>query len=331
MPRPPRFTLALQDQADPMPLCLFPPGPDGLPPGSLCAHPHFGVHQRLVHAGLTMTPLDELPQAQTAIVFTTRSRAQTLGAVAAALGALAPGGRLVLDGAKGDGIDGLIKTLKQHLSALGTASRDHGKVAWFTRPVDVPGITRPWAEAAAPMRGADGVWRQAGAFSADGLDPGTALLLEHLPPANPGTVADFGAGWGGLSLGLATAFPAAQLDLIEVDAQALSLGRRNLEHHSLARFHWADVTRLPTGLDGYDLIASNPPFHASRKADPSLGVAFIQAAARALSPRGRFAMVANRQLAYEATLDGCFAQWDTITQTPTYKIIHASRPHRTPA
>ena len=328
MPRPPRFSLALEDHDDPRPLCLFPQGREGLPKGSVCVQPLFGPYQRLNSAGFETTTFDTLPISDTAIVFATRARGQTLGAVSTGLKALAPGGRLVLDGAKTDGMDGLVKTLKTAFTLDGTASRDHGKVVWLTRPEALPAAVDEWARAAAPHQGSDGLWRQAGVFSADGLDPGTALLSAHLPPVAPKRMADFGAGWGALSLGLAATYPDVHLDVIEADALALNLARKNLAGAAKAHFHWADVTQLPAGLDGYDLIVSNPPFHASRKAEPALGARFIEAAQRALSPKGTFVMVANRQLAYEATLDRCFGQWETVIQTPVYKVIRATRPAR---
>ena len=40
---------------------------------------------------------------------------------------------------------------------------------------------------------------EAGIFSADHIDPGSALLAEHLPKNLRGRVADLGAGWGFLS------------------------------------------------------------------------------------------------------------------------------------
>ena len=92
-----------------------------------------------------------------------------------------------------------------------------------------------------------------------------------------------------------------------------------------ADFHWADATRF-TPEAPYDAIICNPPFHVGRRADPSLGRAFIQAAARHLTPRGRFFMVANRHLPYEDTLKASFGTGSLLGELEGYKIYEAAKP-----
>ncbi len=50
----------------------------------------------------------------------------------------------------------------------------------------------------------------------------------------------------------------------------------------------------------------NPPFHAGRSADPTMGQGFIAAAAKRLKPGGKLLLVANRQMPYEAGLKALF-------------------------
>jgi 16S rRNA (guanine1207-N2)-methyltransferase len=76
-------------------------------------------------------------------------------------------------------------------------------------------------------------------------------------------------------------------------------------------------------------VVSNPPFHAARRPDPALGRAFIAAAARLLTPRGRFVMVANRHLPYEAALADAFAAPVVLEERGGYKVVEATRPRRT--
>ncbi|MEO2039426.1 MAG: methyltransferase, partial [Martelella sp.] len=52
----------------------------------------------------------------------------------------------------------------------------------------------------------------------------------------------------------------------------------------------------------YDLIIMNPPFHAGKATELSLGKALIKAACDALKPGGRLLLVANRGLPYEPVL-----------------------------
>ncbi|WP_163277808.1 methyltransferase, partial [Klebsiella aerogenes] len=70
-------------------------------------------------------------------------------------------------------------------------------------------------------------------------------------------------------------------------------------------FHWHDVNGEAI-TEIYDTIVMNPPFHAGRSADPTMGQGFIAAAAKRLKPGGRLLLVANRQMPYEAALKSLF-------------------------
>ena len=86
-------------------------------------------------------------------------------------------------------------------------------------------------------------------------------------------------------------------------------------------FLWHDVTEgLPRT---YDAIVSNPPFHRGREARSDLGQAFIAAASAALRPGGRFWLVANRHLPYEAALRAGFAGVRTVADEAGYKVLEA--------
>jgi 16S rRNA (guanine1207-N2)-methyltransferase len=120
------------------------------------------------------------------------------------------------------------------------------------------------------------------------------------------------------------------VDLYEAQARALAPARTNLAE-AVARSGrdvavgvlWHDVTRgLP---HRYDVVVSNPPFHQGRADLPELGRAFITAAADALRAGGRFWMVANRHLPYEATLAARFAQVRTVIEQDGFKVIEAVR------
>jgi 16S rRNA (guanine1207-N2)-methyltransferase len=165
-----------------------------------------------------------------------------------------------------------------------------------------------------------------GGFSADGPDRGSELLVALVPEIK-GRVADLGAGWGYVAGEILSEQPGIDtLDLIEADHAMLEAAAANIDDPR-ARFHWADVTRFqPEGL--YDVIVSNPPFHTGRRADPSLGRAFIAAAARMLSPRGRFFMVANRHLPYEDALKAGFGTGRLLGELEGYKIYEAAKPKR---
>lgn len=160
-----------------------------------------------------------------------------------------------------------------------------------------------------------------GVFSADHIDPGSALLAQHLPPFVRGEVADLGAGWGFLShAALAKCPNISRIDLFEADARALGCARKNVI--GPVEFHWHDVT---TGLHGkYDHIITNPPFHTGQAKDIGLGHAFLTTAAKSLKRGGSLHLVANRQLPYEAHLLSLGLRPRSIAEDHAFKVITAS-------
>ncbi len=162
---------------------------------------------------------------------------------------------------------------------------------------------------------------QPGVFSADHIDPGSALLAEHLPPSIRGNVADLGAGWGFLSrVALGKCPNISRIDLFEADARALDCARKNVS--GPATFHWHDVTKgLP---ESYDHIITNPPFHSGQAQDIDLGRAFLTTAAKSLKRGGGMHIVANRQLPYEAHLQSLGMRSRLIAETHGFKVIFSS-------
>ena len=89
-------------------------------------------------------------------------------------------------------------------------------------------------------------------------------------------------------------------------------------------FRWHDVT---AGLgQRYDVIVTNPPFHAPGRTErPDIGRRFIAVAAEALAPGGRLWLVANRHLPYEAVLGEAFGQVRTVAERDGYKVVEARK------
>ncbi|MCA0963626.1 class I SAM-dependent methyltransferase [Salipiger bermudensis] len=254
-----------------------------------------------------------------AIVFLPRARELAEARIAMACAA-APGGLIVIDGQKTDGIEPIAKAVKARSPLLGQVSKAHGKTVWFTATE----AFADWAREAAPN--SHGIWTAPGVFSADAPDPGSAALLSALPEKLGGQVADLGAGWGGLGAGLLARDSIRTLHMVEADHAALACARRNVTDPR-AQFHWADATAW-TPPELLDAVVMNPPFHQGRRADPSLGQAFIAAARRMLKPSGQLWLVANRHLPYETTLAAQFRNSDEIAGDSRFKILHGSRPNR---
>lgn len=258
-----------------------------------------------------------------AIVFLPRAKAEAHARIAEAVTHLAPGASLWIDGQKTDGIDAVLKEMRNLAAVDAPQSRAHGKIFHLTLP-DAGWLPGDWA--ARDLQAAPGFVTRAGVFSADGPDPASVVLAAHLPEKLPTRMADLGAGWGWLSAEVLKRPGVASLHLIEADATALDCARRNVTDPR-AQFHWADALnfRLPEPVNG---VVMNPPFHDGRAADPSLGAGFIRAAAGLLTGAGRLWMVANRHLPYEAVLRDSFADVAELGGDTRFKILTATGARR---
>lgn len=290
-----------------------------------CVQGFFPHSEALSRAGLHCTA-DAPDLAALVIVHLTRSKDENRANMARGYGMLPVGATMVVDGAKTDGIDSLLRAVKKRVETGGQESKSHGKVFWLNKQ----GAENPFADWLAPQLPAqneDGWITAAGMFSVDGVDPGSAELASRLTGVLKGYGADLGAGWGWLAAqALATNPEIEQLDLFEAEQSALACARLNVLDPR-ATFHWTDATQPPSKMR-YDFIVTNPPFHTGRATDPALGRSFIRAAKSMLKPSGKLYLVANRQLAYEATLDETFSRWEVVHQTGRYKVIEARKPKK---
>lgn len=280
-------------------------------------------YDALVHMGIT--PLQSLPaSAQSAIVELTRSKPENLANIAKAYALLDKGAGLYIDGAKTDGIESILKSVAQRTDVEETYSKSHGKVIFLIKS-QTENPFGDWIHLADITRNKDGFNTAPGIFSSDAIDPASALLCENITHPLRGKGADLGAGWGYLSHHALQNYPnISGLDLFEAEHISLNCAQQNISDQR-AQFHWQDVRSMAT-KPLYDFIIMNPPFHIARKADPSIGRDFIEKAARMLTAKGRLWLVANKQLAYEATLEAHFKTWSYVTQSSQYKVIHATRP-----
>lgn len=229
---------------------------------------------------------------------------------------------IVVDGAKTDGVDGVLRDCRKRAEVSGPVNKAHGKLFWFAGGTNA---FEDWA-ATGPREVAPGLTTLPGVFSADGIDPASEALAHALPPKLGREVADLGAGWGYLSTRILEIDGVEAVHLVEAEHDALDCARRNISD-ARAQFHWQDVRSwVPEAR--LDTVVMNPPFHTGRAADPELGRAFIGAAARLLKPSGQLWMVANRHLPYEATLESCFGEVTPVAGDNRFKIFHARRPSR---
>lgn len=305
--------------------------------GLICEQEFKPAAEALTRSGLETIALASLDPARRfalVLVLPPRQREEARALLATAVALCAPGGRVLACARNDEGARTLESDLARLAGEVSSLSKRKCRVIWTAPlhgPAD-PALAQAWSELDAARPILDGRYTsRPGVFAWDRIDPASALLAACLPADLAGRAADLGAGYGYLSAELAARCPhIAALDLYEAQARALAMARINLRDARVpVEFFWSDVTAgLPRH---YDVIVSNPPFHAQGREDrPDIGRRFIATAARALNPEGRFWMVANRHLPYEHALDEHFGTIRNVAQESGFKVIEARNPRRQP-
>ena len=285
---------------------------------------------RLQNAGRAVSRRLE-GQFQLALCLLTKDKTESLGNIARAWSLLTPGGLMMCAGLNELGAKSIERQVRDALGGLEAISKFHGRTFWARRGTErMPDKFADWQAQLEQKRipGTDFIARP-GIYGWRQIDEGSELLSEHLPDDLQGMGADLGAGWGFLSASVLQTCPrVTAIDLYDAEWLALEAAHQNIQAHAAGRkigFHWHDVRNvLPQS--SYRWIVMNPPFHAGKRADLTLGRAFIAAAAAALAPDGRLFMVANRHLPYEADLEQQFRDLHVLTSSTTFKVIEARRP-----
>ncbi|MBN1399342.1 MAG: class I SAM-dependent methyltransferase [Anaerolineae bacterium] len=259
--------------------------------------------------------------------------------LAQAFEALRPGGRLYLAGANSGGVKSAIKDAALLFGSAAMLGYKAGqRVAVCLKPssgetelpavYDVPGV-RPGSYHTLQL--AVGGQRytlqtRPGVFSWQGLDAGTALLLEALEARPEERFLDLGCGYGIIGIHLARQARRGSGVLLDNDFLACDCAQRNLAANAITNAEVVlgdGIAALPD--QRFTLIATNPPFHSGREQSLETARAFVLESYAALAPRGRLYLVANRFLPYERHLQETFPSVRTVAQTPGYQVFCADR------
>ena len=255
-------------------------------PALVCEQTFKPEADRLLHSGLALADEHATSLHPLVLVLPPRQRDEARALYARAITRTARGGRVLAclrndEGAKSGEAD-----LAKLAGPLGQLSKNKCRAFW-TQPLQGPAdeaLLAQWLQLDAPRPVADGRFiSRPGVFAWDRIDAASALLAAHLPHHLHGAAADLGAGYGYLSSELLVRCAGIEsVDLYEAERRALDLARVNLAaqmQRIALGFHWHDVT---SGLHRrYDVIVSNPPFHAQGRADrPDIGRRFIAVARR---------------------------------------------------
>lgn len=106
----------------------------------------------------------------------------------------------------------------------------------------------------------------AGVFARDGLDKGTAVLLDHAPPPPArGDLLDLGCGYGPIALTLAVRSPRATVWAVDVNERARELCAANAEAAGLKNVRVVAPEDVPDDVR-FAAIWSNPPIRVGKQA-----------------------------------------------------------------
>jgi 16S rRNA (guanine1207-N2)-methyltransferase len=298
-------------------------------PGLVCEQSFKPEADRLEHSGLQLVDEHATSLHPLVLILPPRQRDEARALYARAITRTAPGGRVLACVRNDEGAKSGEADLAKLAGPLGQLSKNKCRAYW-TQPLQGAAdasLFAEWLQLDVPRPIADGRFvSRPGVFAWDRIDAASALLASQLPDNLHGAAADLGAGYGYLSSELLTRCPRIEsVDLYEAERRALDLARVNLASQAervALSFHWHDVT---SGVHArYDVIVSNPPFHAQGRADrPDIGCRFITVAAESLKPGGCLWMVANRHLPYEVELEKRFARVRTVAQEAGFKVVEA--------
>jgi 16S rRNA (guanine1207-N2)-methyltransferase len=298
-------------------------------PGLVCEQTFKPDADALVRAGFEVRAQSDEEQRKFPLVMLLppRQRDEARALMARAIDAAAPGACVIASASNNEGARSSQADLAKLLGPLEVASKNKCRVFWgIVREENVNRtLVSEWRALDAVRSIENGRFvSRPGVFAWDRIDVASALLAECLPDDLAGRAADLGAGFGYLAVELLTRCPnIGLLDLYEAEHRALDLARTNLAsfaERTKLGFHWHDVT---TGLPSkYDVIVTNPPFHAQRGIDrPDIGRRFITVAAESLNPGGRLWLVANRHLPYEAVLTREFGTVRVVREERGFKVV----------
>jgi len=157
----------------------------------------------------------------------------------------------------------------------------------------------------------------AGVFSRDGLDPGSALLLQAVLPQLAGEVLDLGCGWGAVGVIAARLRPDIRLTMTDINARAANLARRNLRLNGVSgQVVVGDGFEAVKGQ--FDWILLNPPIRAGKQTVYGL---FAKSATR-LRPGGCLCLVIRKQQGALSAREYLGTLFDDITMLARRKGYH---------
>jgi 16S rRNA (guanine1207-N2)-methyltransferase len=284
-----------------------------------------------VHFAATLAPVGDASFELCAIDVASYPSTRTLALLAqAAAEHLGPGGTLLAAGPKNAGILSFARRLETLLgNAKPLAYRKGQRVVASYHTGDLTPIADPAATSLYVADLAGERWklqREPGVFAGGAIDDATAMLAEAMTITPDDRCLDLGCGCGILGMVAARRAPAQQAVLVDSDAFALELAKRNCARNGIgnARIVPADIVDT-VAEERFTVVACSPPLHPGREHGGStIADQFMQGARSVLEPGGRLYLAVHRFLPYEGRLAAIFDAVEEIAGDERTKVLMAT-------
>ena len=234
--------------------------------------------------------------------------------------AVAPGGRLVLIGRNDAGI----KSAGRHLSEI-AGENDVLDFRFHARALEATVSREPrrasleeWENVFHAEVGgrAFEVHDLPGVFAHGRVDEGTRRLLDAVEVREGARLLDVGCGSGVIGAWLRDG--GASVSSCDVDAVAVEAATRTAGS-AFPSDVYSDVDET------YNVIVTNPPFHAGVRTTSGVAIRMIEEAPVHLVAGGEMWLVANRFLDYLTPLRDAFARVDVVSEDNKFRVYRAKR------
>lgn len=163
----------------------------------------------------------------------------------------------------------------------------------------------------------------AGVFSKEKIDKGTALLIKAMEIKDGQRVLDLGCGYGPIGLVAAALNPSGTVDLVDINPRAVELAKENAARNGLANVRiFAGEGFLPIAGEMYDVILTNPPIRAGKEVIYGL----VEEAKNHLRPGGKIlAVIRTKQGAksLEKFLEQVYGNVTEVEKGGGFRVIQS--------
>ena len=298
------------------------------------------AHEALRHAGLgnaaLISPdrLEELEDASLDVALLSilpfASSALLLRVLHGTGRALRPGALLYAVGPRDKGIVAVGKRMAELFGASAPLSYGGGSRVLVA---ERPATWRPAPLAAKPevatveLRGhAFQLELRDGVFARGGYDEGAALLADALALRPADNVLDLGCGGGLVGMLAARLAPDGSATLVDSNTAAVELARANIARNGVANATaLVSDSVVAVAEQRFDVVATNPPFHAGRAHAADIAARFIADAVGVLAPGGRFYLVCNRFLPYDRAIAAALGAAREVSGNARFRVLAAEK------